>query len=121
MQTTEITHLKIKLNGLKHCGGLEILIADFLRVLQARLPISTARVVLEQQRNFAPAFRASAYLAVPGPDIHAEAQDCTLLAAWRKLAANLKKQFQHRAQRHELRLKSRGQCRTVASQWSCGA
>lgn len=117
MQTTQPTHLKIKLSGLKHCGGLELLIADFLRVLQANLPISVARVVLEQQRDAAPAFRACAHLAVPGPDIHAEARDHTLLAAWRKLAANLKQQFQHRARRHELRLKGRGQCRTMANPW----
>jgi len=121
MPTAETIHLKIKLNGLRHCGGLELLIADFLRALQASLPISTARVVLEQQRDAAPAFRASAYLAVPGPDIHAEARDHTLLAAWRKLAVNLKQQFQHRARRHELQLKGRRQCRTVASQWNRGA
>ena len=121
MQTTNIIQLKIKLSGLRHCSGLEVPIANFLRALQASLPISAARVVLEQRRDAAPDFRAYAHLAVPGPDIHAEARDCTLLAAWRKLAANLKKQFQQRAQRHELRIKGRGQCRTVASQWSRGA
>ena len=121
MQKTENIDLKIKLSGLKHCGGLDLLIAEFLRGLQARLPISAARVVLEKQRDDTPAFRACAHLAVPGPDIHAEARDCTLQAAWRKLAANLKKQFQRRTTRQQLRLKGQGQCRTVASQWDRGA
>ncbi len=76
---------------------------------------------LERQHAAAPAFSVSAHLAVPGPDIHATARDHTLTAAWRKLAGNLKKQFQRRMTQHQLRLKGRGQCRTVASQWNHGA
>ena len=68
MQKTENIDLKIKLSGLKHCGGLDLLIEEFLHVLQARLPISSARVVLEQQRDTTPAYRVFAHLAVPGPD-----------------------------------------------------
>jgi hypothetical protein len=60
-------------------------------------------------------------LAIPGPDIHAEVSDHTLLAVWRKLAENLKKQFEQRMAHRQLRLKGRGQCRTVASQWNRGA
>ncbi len=54
MQTNENIHLKIKLSGLKHCGGLNLLIADCLRALQASLHISTARVVFEQRWDAAP-------------------------------------------------------------------
>jgi hypothetical protein len=51
---------------------------------------------------------------VPGPDVHAAASDHTLLAAWRKLAGNLTKQFQQRTTRQQLRLKDRGLCRKLA-------
>ena len=121
MQRTETMNLQLHLRGMRNCGGLDFLIEECLHCLQNLIPISTARVVLEQGYAATPAFRVSAHLAVPGPDIHAAASDHTLLAAWHKLAGNLRKQFQGRATRQQLRLKGRGQCRTVASQWSRGA
>ena len=121
MQKTETMNLQVQLRGMRNCGGLDLLIKESLNALRRLIPISTARVVLEQQHGTAPAYRVFAHLAVPGPDIHAAARDHTLLAAWHKLAGNLKKQFQRRATRQQLRLKGRGQCRTVASQWNRGA
>jgi ribosome-associated translation inhibitor RaiA len=121
MQKTETMNLQVQLRGMRSRSGLDLLIEESLNALRRLIPISAARVVLEQQRGSAPPFRVFAHLAVPGPDIHAEARDCTLQAAWRKLVGNLKKQFQRRTTRQHLRLKGRGQCRTVASQWNRGA
>ena len=121
MPKTETMNLEVHLRGMRNCGGLDLLIEESLNALRRLVPISAARVVLEQLHDATPPYRVFAHLAVPGPDIHAAAHDHTLLAAWRKLAGNLAKQFQRRATRQQLRLKGRGQCRTLASQWNRGA
>jgi hypothetical protein len=121
MPKTETMNLQVQLRGMRHCGGLDLLIEKSLNALRGLIPISTARVVLEQQHDTTPPYRVFAHLVVPGPDIHAAARDHTLLAAWHKLAGNLKKQFQRRTAQQQLRLKGRGQCRTTASQWNRGA
>src|SRR5690348_5517755 len=74
--------------------------------LQTAIPISAAAVVLERHQNGAPAFRAFVSLAVPGPDIHAEARDYTLEAAWWKVAAALQKQIKQRKSRQGVRMKT---------------
>jgi ribosome-associated translation inhibitor RaiA len=121
MQKTETMNLQVRLRGMRNHGGLDLLIEESLDALRALIPISAARVVLEQQHNTTPPYRVFAHLAVPGPDIHAAARDHTLLAAWRKLDRNLRKQFQRRTAQQQLRLKDRGQCRATASQWNRGA
>jgi ribosome-associated translation inhibitor RaiA len=121
MPKTETMNLQVRLRGMRNCGGLDLLIEESLNALRSLIPISAARVVLEQQHDTTPAYRVFAHLAVPGPDIHAAARDHTLLAAWHKLAGNLKKQFRRRTAQQQLRLKGQGQCRTVASQWNRGA
>lgn len=83
--------------------------------LDSLLPISLATVVLEHQRDAAPAFSASVDLAVPGPDIHAAARDHTLAAVVLKVARRLEEQVEDRKNRQELRLKGREQCRRVQS------
>jgi len=110
-------NLQVQLRGMPHSGGLDSLIEESLNALRQLIPISSAQVVLEQQRHNSPTYRVFAHLAVPGPDVHAVASDHTLLAAWRKLAGKLKKQFQQRASRQQLRLKGRALCRKVAGQW----
>ena len=121
MQKNEKMELKVQVRGMRHSGGLELLIEQSLDALRRLIPISTAQVVLEQQRNGSPAYRVFAHLAGPGPDVHAAASDHTLLAAWRKLAGNLTKQFQQRTTRQHLRLKDRGLCRKLAGQRTGGA
>jgi ribosome-associated translation inhibitor RaiA len=86
-----------------------------LEHLNRLMPISSAQVVLEHQRNAAPAFCASVDLAVPGPDIHAAARDHTLEAAVLKVARRLEEQIEARQNRQQLRLKDREQCRRVQS------
>ena len=89
-----------------------------LERLDCLIPISTAQVVLEHQRNATPAFCVSVDLAVPGPDIHAAARDHTLEAAVLKVARRLEEKIEERKNRQQLRLKSRETCRAVSSQWS---
>jgi|ERR1019366_98118 ribosome-associated translation inhibitor RaiA len=114
MQKKETIKLKVLVRGMRNSAGLDSLIEQSLDALRRLIPISTAQVVLEQQRDTSPAYRVFAHLAVPGPDVHAVASDHTLLAAWRKLAMKLAKQFQQRTTRQQLRLKDRGLCRKLA-------
>jgi ribosome-associated translation inhibitor RaiA len=92
-----------------------------LERLDRLIPISVAQVVLEHQWDMAPAFGASADLAVPGPDIHAAARDHTLAAAVLKVARRLEGRIKARQNRQQLRLKRRENCRGVSSQWNRGA
>ncbi|HEV2693014.1 MAG TPA: HPF/RaiA family ribosome-associated protein [Verrucomicrobiae bacterium] len=108
--------LQMQYRGLNHNGRLDQVISQSLSALRRLLPISNAHVVLEQQREGSPAYRVRAHLAVPGPDVHAEASDHTLPAAWRKLAAKLGHQFQRRKARQQHRSKDRG-LRRLAGQY----
>jgi ribosome-associated translation inhibitor RaiA len=85
---------------------------DRLRTL---ISISAAAVVLERRRDAAPAFRAFVSLAVPGPDIHAEARDHTLEAAWLKVIGALRRQIQLRKARPDARMKTEAHLRTAPS------
>jgi ribosome-associated translation inhibitor RaiA len=89
-----------------------------LEHLDRFIAISSAHVVLEHQRNAAPAFSAWVDLAVPGPDIHAAARDHTLDAVVLKVARRLEEQIQARKHRQQVRLKGAENCRAVSSQWS---
>jgi ribosome-associated translation inhibitor RaiA len=82
-----------------------------LEQLQSLAPIAAAAVVLEYARDNGTAFRAFALLAVPGPDIHAEARDHTLEAAWLKVTAALRKQIERRVARPQVRAKTNGHLR----------
>ena len=84
-----------------------------LERLQKLISISAVAVVMERRREAAPAFRAYASLAVPGPDIHAEARDHTMLAAWLKVTTALRKQIERRKNRPKARLKNDRQLATL--------
>ena len=86
--------------------------------MQGLISVTAAAVVLEQRRNNAPAFRAFVSLAVPGPDIHAEARDDTLEAAWLKVITALRQQIEQRKTRQHLRHKGHRQHPLTASRWS---
>ena len=77
-----------------------------LEGLQSLISISGAAVVLEHERDNAPGFRVFVLLAVPGPDIHAEARDHTLEAAWLKVVTGLRKQIQQRKSRQRAQLEA---------------
>ena len=86
-----------------------------LERLGGLVAISAAAVVLEHQREEALPFRAYVSLAVPGPDIHAEARDHTLEAAWLKAATALRRQIDQRKSRQDARVKRNGQVHARAS------
>ena len=107
--------IQYQLRGLNPRAVTDRPLDRHLEHLDRLIPISSAQVVLEHQRNAAPAFCASVELAVPGPDIHAAARDHTLEAAVLKVARRLEAQIGARKNRQQLRLKGREQCRRVQS------
>jgi ribosome-associated translation inhibitor RaiA len=88
--------------GLTLNAGSRAWLEKQLTRLHNLVPVTTADVVLERQRENAPAFRAHVHLAVPGPDIHAEARDHTLEAVWLKVTTALRKQIERRKPRQQL-------------------
>lgn len=97
--------IQFRILGLNANANLRPWLEKQLERLHSLIPVSTAEVILERQRDHAPAFRAQVHLAVPGPDIHAAARDHTLEAAWLKVTKNLRKQIERRKARKEARLK----------------
>jgi len=97
--------IQFRIRGLNANASLRVWLAKQLERLHSLIPVSTAEVVLEREQNNVPAFRAYVYLAVRGPDIHAEARDHTLEAVWLKVAKNLRQQIERRKTRQQLRQK----------------
>jgi len=72
------------------------LVNHCLESLRADLRIDEARLFLERRLEASPAFRVSAHLVTPGPDVFAEAVDHTLHAALQKTIVQLKSRIGHR-------------------------
>lgn len=81
------------------------------------MSITAAAVVVEHRRYGAPPFRAFVSLAVPGPDIHAEACDHTLEAVWLKVTAALRKQIEKRKSHQKPRLNGHRQNPLTGRHW----
>jgi len=103
--------IQFHIRGLNDNATLRHWLEQSLACLENLTAVTAAAVVLEYERDRTPAFRAFALLAVPGPDIHAEARDHTLQAAWLKVSADLRKQIERRAARPDARLKTNGHLR----------
>jgi ribosome-associated translation inhibitor RaiA len=88
-----------------------------LERLQRFVPISAAEVVLEQRWDGAPAFRTFVLLAVPGPDIQAEARDNTLAVAWLRVMAALRRQIQQREPKQLARITAARQRPIFIAPW----
>ena len=99
-------------------SGLRRRLERPLERLQSLIAVTAAAVVLEQRRDDAPPFRAFVSLAVPGPDIHAEARDHTLEAAWLKVTTAWRQQIERRKTGQQLRRKSHRQHPLTAGRWS---
>ena len=110
--------IQFQIRGLNANASLRAWLEQQLERLHRLIPVSTAEVVLEQQRDHAPAFRAFVHLAVPGPDIHADARDHTLEAVWLKVAKNLRQQIERRKGRQQARQKSNRSLSALASRWA---
>jgi ribosome-associated translation inhibitor RaiA len=89
-----------------------------LAQLQCLAPIDSAVVVVDRSPSGGPAFTVRVHLAVPGPDIRAEACDHTLPAAWRKVCRDLEKQIERRKTKQAARMKSNRQHPISATRWS---
>ena len=113
--------MQFRIRGLNANASLRSWVQKQLERLQSLMPVTSAEVVLEHQRDAAPAFGAQVHLAVPGPDIHAAARDHTLEAVWLKVAKNLRQQIERRKTRRQLRLKSHRQHPLTAGRWSVAA
>jgi ribosome-associated translation inhibitor RaiA len=90
--------MKISLRclGLDAHATWQNLVMEELRRLKSLTGIEAAEVILEQQRDSAPACRVRVLQVVPGPNFHAEAVDHTLAAALHKAVENLAWQIRAR-------------------------
>jgi ribosome-associated translation inhibitor RaiA len=98
--------IEMKMRSLDRINGLRGCVEQELKDLQRELSIESAHVVLEQEGAKSPSCRASVWLVIPGPDLHAAASDHTILAAWRKVHGELKRQIRERKSHRTLRLKA---------------
>ena len=110
--------IQFRIRGLNANASLRTWLEQQIQRLHRLIPVSTAEVVLEHQRDVAPGFRALVHLAVPGPDIHAAARDHTFQAAWIKVMNNLTKQIDRRQTKQQVRHKTNQQFPTAAGRWS---
>jgi ribosomal subunit interface protein len=113
--------IQFRIHGLNVNADLRGWLERQLERLHQLIPVSTADVVLERGRDSAPAFRAQVHLAVPGPDIHADACDHTLEAAWLKVAKKLRQQIERRKMQQHFRHKGHRQHSLTGSRWSGAA
>jgi ribosomal subunit interface protein len=103
------------------CFGLDAhatwqnLVLEQLRWLKNLTDIESVKVIVEQQRDSSPAYRARVLLVVPGPDFHAEAKDYTLAAALHKAVEDLARQIRARRTKHVERRKSRLQLKVISN------
>lgn len=110
--------IQFRIRGLNANASLRAWLETQLKRLHNLIPVSTAEVVLEREQDSAPAFRAHVHLAVPGPDIHADARDHTLEAVWLKVTKNLRQQIERRKTRQHHKLKSNKSLSSPAIRWS---
>lgn len=107
--------IQFRIRGLNANANLRRWLEQQLERLQRLISVTSAEVVLEHQRDAAPAFGARVHLAVPGPDIHATARDHTVQAAWLKVFKNLQKQIERRKAKQSTRPKTNRQQPAPAS------
>lgn len=82
------------------------LVEQSIESLREDLHIDEAHIRLEHHADASPAFRITAHLVTPGPDVFGEAVDHTLRAALTKLIAGLESRIDHRHQKRERRARS---------------
>jgi len=104
--------------GLNAHATWQNLVLEQLHRLKSLTDIESAEVMLEQQRDSAPAFRARMLLVVPGPDFHAEAMDHTLAAALHKAVEDLARQIRARQTKRRVKNKCKLQLGTISRHWS---
>jgi len=100
--------------NLRSTDQLDRWIEDGLFALLPFVRIDEAHVRLEYRAEASPAYRASAHLVVPGPDLRVEAVDHTVRTAFGKVLAQLKDRAGERAARRSHHSRSRRHLPTFA-------
>ena len=94
---------------LRSTNSLDTLIEERILALETRLQIDEARVRLERRHQASPPYRVAVHLVTPGPDLLAEGQDHTILAAIEKVMLHIESQLHHRAGKHLRKIRSHPQ------------
>jgi hypothetical protein len=110
--------IQFRIRGLNPTARLREWLTQPLEGLRGLVKVSAADVLIERHREGAPPFRAAVHLAVPGPDLQAEAQEHTLEAVWLKVTAALQKQIEEREIRRKARARSKRSLLSPNGRWS---
>jgi ribosome-associated translation inhibitor RaiA len=94
---------------LRCTNSVDTLIEERILGLEPRLHIDEARVRLERRHNISPPYRVAVHLVTPGPDLVAEGQDHTILAAIDKVMLDIESKLHHRADKRIRRARSNRQ------------
>ncbi len=116
-ETSTFMKIEFHIRGLNATDRLRRWLEQPLNRLRNLVAVTTADVVIERQREAKPAFHAFVHLAVPGPDLRAEAREHTLEAVWLKVIAALQKEIGERQIRRRSRAKRKRQGVLSANHW----
>ena len=95
--------LTIRHRRLRSFHALDSMVENQLFALAELARIEDASVVLEHRVEESPAYRAEVRIAMPGPDLSAEAVDHTVANAFRRAVSELEGKLRERADRRERR------------------
>ena len=95
--------LTIRHRRLRSFHALDSMVEDHLFALAKLGRIEDAVVVLEHRSEESPAYRAEVRIAVPGPDLSAEAVDHTVANAFRRAVGELEGKLRERTFRRARR------------------
>ena len=98
--------LSVQHRDIRSTDSVDALIEEHIFSLQPRLQIDEAIVRLEHRAGSSPAFRISVHLVTPGPDVFAESDDHTVLAAVQKVMKQLRDKIADRHAKRAQKLKS---------------
>jgi ribosome-associated translation inhibitor RaiA len=104
-EQSPIMTIQFHIRGIKNEERLRQQVEADLEGLNGLLPVASAHVELQHEREVTPAYQVVAMLAVSGPDLHAAARDHTWPAAWQKVVARLREQIEQRRSRQTARQK----------------
>ncbi len=90
--------MKLKLHFHRIAENIKhrLLVQRELEPLANEIPFDNAKVLLSKPSEGSDQIEASVHLEVPGPDIRVSATGYTVEAAWRKLSALVRENWQHR-------------------------
>ena len=90
---SQIMKINLKHHNVRSSQALDSFVENQITGLQPALQIDEAHVALVHHTEASPPFEVKAHLVTPGPDVHAEARDHTLQAAFRKMMKLLREKI----------------------------